>query len=142
MRNVWIVFLVFGLVFFGSSNLEASDKSKKEEAAIASAQSWLKIVDAGNYGEAWEQAAPYLKNAVTKEKLEQQLTAVRKPMGKLIFRKLKSKKYATSLPGAPDGEYVVLQFNTSFENKKAAVETITPKLTKDGKWQVSGYYIK
>ena len=47
-----------------------------------------------------------------------------------------------SLPGAPDGEYVVLQFDTSFANKKEAVETVTPMLDKDGKWKVSGYYIK
>ncbi len=48
----------------------------------------------------------------------------------------------TSLPGAPDGEYVVIQIQTSFENKKSAVETITPMLDKDGRWRVSGYQIR
>jgi hypothetical protein len=60
----------------------------------------------------------------------------------LISRKLKSKKYTTSLPGAPDGKYVVIQYETSFEHKKSAIETVTPMLDKDGKWRVSGYYIK
>lgn len=50
--------------------------------------------------------------------------------------------YMTSLPGAPDGEYVVVQFETSFTNKKAAAETVTPMLENDGQWRVSGYYIK
>ena len=63
-------------------------------------------------------------------------------MGKVILRKLDSQKYMTSLPGAPDGEYVVIQYKTKFENKKSAVETITPMLDNDGKWRVSGYYIK
>jgi hypothetical protein len=67
---------------------------------------------------------------------------VRKPLGSLVSRKLKSAKYTKTLPGAPDGEYVVLQFATSFTNKKEAVETITPMLDKDGKWKVSGYFIK
>ena len=62
--------------------------------------------------------------------------------GKNISRKLKSKSYSTSLPGAPDGEYVVIQFEASFENKKSAIETITPMLDKDGKWRVSGYFMK
>jgi hypothetical protein len=31
---------------------------------------------------------------------------------------------------------------TSFENKKAAVETVTPMMDKDGIRRVSGYYIK
>jgi predicted SnoaL-like aldol condensation-catalyzing enzyme len=60
----------------------------------------------------------------------------------LISRKVKSATYTTSLPGAPDGQYVVIQFNTSFENKKSRVETVTPRMDSDGKWRVSGYYIK
>ena len=48
----------------------------------------------------------------------------------------------TSLPGAPDGEYVVIQFDTSFTNKKVAVETVTPMKDEDGIWRVSGYYVK
>ena len=32
--------------------------------------------------------------------------------------------------------------DTSFQNKKSAVETITPMKENDGKWRVSGYYIK
>ena len=46
------------------------------------------------------------------------------------------------MPGAPDGEYVVIQFETSFENKKHAIETVTPMMDKDGTWRVSGYYIR
>ena len=47
-----------------------------------------------------------------------------------------------SLPGAPDGHYVVLHYETSFENKKTAIETVTPMLDQDGDWRVSGYYIR
>jgi hypothetical protein len=48
----------------------------------------------------------------------------------------------TSLPGAPDGEYVVIQFMSSFENKRFAIETVTPMKDKDAKWRVSGYYMR
>lgn len=50
--------------------------------------------------------------------------------------------YSTTLPGAPDGEYVVILYDTSFENKKSAVETVTQMIDKDGNWHVAGYYIK
>ena len=53
-----------------------------------------------------------------------------------------TKRFETSLPGAPDGEYVVIQMETSFENKASAVETITPMRDSDGEWRVAGYYIK
>lgn len=36
----------------------------------------------------------------------------------------------------------MIQFKTVFENKKAAIETVTPKLDSDGNWRVSGYYIR
>jgi hypothetical protein len=44
--------------------------------------------------------------------------------------------------GAPDGEYVVIQYDTKFDNKAAAVETVTVARGKDGVWRVAGYYIK
>ena len=59
-----------------------------------------------------------------------------------MSRQVISTKYATSLPGAPDGEYVVIQFKTSFENKASAVETVTPMKDPDGEWRVGGYFIK
>jgi hypothetical protein len=115
---------------------------KPEDEARKSAEQWLALVDAGKYGETWQSAAGYFKTAVTKEQWEHSLNAIRKPLGDLVSRELKSAKYLKSLPGAPDGEYVVLQFATSFVNKKTAVETVTPMLDKDGVWRVSGYYIK
>jgi len=48
----------------------------------------------------------------------------------------------TEMPGAPDGQYVLMQFETSFTNKKSAVETITFMLEKDGQWRAAGYFIK
>ena len=114
----------------------------KETTALAAATAWLMLIDNGKYGDSWEAAAAYFKGAVTKEDWLQTLVAVRKPLGVLISREVRLKKYARSLPGAPDGEYVVIQFNTSFGNKKSAIETVTPMLESDGSWRVSGYYIK
>lgn len=60
----------------------------------------------------------------------------------MISRKLKSAKYTKILAGAPDGDHVVLQYETSFAHKQSSVETVTLMLDKDGRWQVSGYFIK
>jgi hypothetical protein len=96
----------------------------------------------GSYSLAWTNAAAYLKANVGQTAFSQQLEGVRKPLGKLVSRKLISTKQLTTVPGGPDGKYVVLQYNTSFTQKKSAVETITPMLDKDGKWRVSGYFIR
>jgi hypothetical protein len=119
----------------------ASDSSA-EKAAQQSAQSWLALVDAGKYGQSWSEAAQLFKQAVTQSQWESAVRGAREPLGKLQSRKLQSAEYRRSLPGAPDGEYVVIQYATSFESKKSAIETVTPMKDKDGVWRVSGYYIK
>ena len=115
---------------------------EKEKVAAAAAEKWVALVDGGKYAESWKEAAAYFKNAVKQEQWEQAAQAVRKPLGKLVSRKVKSSTYKTELPGAPDGEYVVVTFETAFENKKTATETVTPMMDKDGTWRVSGYFIK
>lgn len=135
-----LCFVIIGLIL-GTSIVMANEIEKKE-SAIASAEKWLHIVDDGSYIESWKESSEYFKQSVTQDQWEQAVRAVRKPLGKLVSRKVMSASYTTSLPGAPDGEYVVIQFNTSFENKKTGIETVTPKMDKDGMWRVSGYYIK
>ena len=120
----------------------AQAQQRPEQLAQQSAEAWLALVDSGNYGESWEQAAQFFKAAVNKEQWQSALRASRDPLGKLLFRKLKSATFTKTLPGAPDGEYVVITYESSFEHKQSAVETVTPMLDKDGKWRVSGYYIK
>ncbi len=118
-----------------------ADEAAQAEATAA-AESWLARVDAGAYAASWDEAAPLFQGAVERDKWSSTLEAVRGPLGKLVARTLKSAQYSKTLPGAPDGEYVVLQFDASFEHKKSAVETVTPMKAADGAWRVSGYYIR
>ena len=116
--------------------------TEKKEAAEAVAATWLKVVDSGGYAQSWEETASGFKAAVTRPQWEQAMRANRAPLGAVQSRKLLSATYTPQLPGAPDGEYVVLQYDASFAHKKTAIETVTPVMDKDGKWLVSGYYIK
>jgi ribosomal protein S12 methylthiotransferase accessory factor YcaO len=113
-----------------------------ESAASEAAQNWLALVDAGNYAESWDQSAQIFRSAVSRDQWQQTVQSVRGPLGTHLTRELLSKKFFKSLPGAPDGEYVVILFTSSFQNKQSALETVTPMLDKDGTWRVSGYYIK
>ena len=127
------------LVLLTGANIHADEASEK--AALTSALAWLALADGGKYPETWDQAATYFRNALTKDQWVASLKGGRAPLGRLLSRKLKSKMYTKSLPGAPDGEYVVIMYDTQFENKASAVETVTAMLDKDGKWRVAGYLI-
>ena len=115
---------------------------EKVKAAEAAAEAWLKFVDSGDYSQSWKDASSLFKAAVTEKEWEQKLKTARGPLGALLSRKRISGEYTTELPGAPDGQYVVIRYDASFANKKSAIETVTPMLDKDGQWRVSGYFIK
>lgn len=113
----------------------------KEAAALEAARAWLAVVDGENYDESWQQAAVYFRTLIGEAEWRQAMEGVRRPLGALRSRDLKAKTYVTELPGVPDGQYVVIQFDSVFENKQTTVETVTPMLDDDGTWRVAGYYI-
>jgi len=120
----------------------AWSEESPEDAAQAAAESWLSMVDGGEYAKSWDEAAALFKKAVTREQWEQALHSVRGPLGSLVSREATSRQYTEQLPGAPAGRYVVLQFDAVFGKKPKAVETVTFMVDADGAWRASGYYIK
>ena len=124
-------------------SLQPAARAEEEaDPVTGAAQAWLALTDQGEYAQSWAEAASYFRTAAPQEQWVQSITAARSPLGAVVSRTLRSAESATSLPGAPDGEYVVMQYDTTFEHKQSAVETITPMRDTDGIWRVAGYYIK
>ena len=113
-----------------------------EITAAKQAEAWLILVDQQKYADSWNAAATLFRDTVDRGMWTDALGAARGPLGKLLSRRVKSVESKTSLPGAPDGKYVIIQYDTTFEHKKAAVETVTPMQEADGSWKVTGYFIK
>ena len=138
----FVKLLCAALLAAAASGHAAENNAVAEKAATSAAQTWLTVIDHGDYAQSWQEASAFFRSAVTEDKWKSSLEIVRKPLGKLTSRKVKKAQFATSLPGAPDGQYVILKFASSFENKASAIETITPMMDTDGTWRVSGYYIR
>ena len=139
LRRYVVVASLIGLLVLVGGTFAAD---RPEDAAQAAAESWLKLVDDGDYSASWDQAAKVFKGAVKQADWGQMAGGVRNPLGKLVSRKLKSREYSEKMPGAPDGKYVVIQYDTVFEHKASAVETVIPMADPDGVWRVSGYFIR
>ena len=107
----------------------------------AEAERWVALVDAGHYVASWSAAGTAFRAGVTKKAWVDAVAATRKPLGRLVSREILTEKASKTLPGAPDGDYDVLQFSTAFENKKAAVETMVLSNEPAG-WRVVGYFVK
>ena len=141
VRKAVVSIACLALVGVIACRANAAQQAAVQQATKA-ADDWLKLVDGGKYAESWAESSTVFKDRLNADGWGKMVGPVRQPLGPVLSRKLKTAQYATSLPGAPDGQYVVIQYDTSFEKKKSAVETITPMLDKDGQWRVSGYYIK
>jgi Protein of unknown function (DUF4019) len=128
------------LVAIAACSPQASKEDTRQ--AEAAARNWLTLIDAADYAQSWDTAAAYFRNSISQPQWVSRVSAIRSPLGDVKSRQESSTRVSRSLPGAPDGEYVVIQFSTSFEHKAAATETVTPMKDADGQWRVSGYYIR
>jgi hypothetical protein len=147
MRKQVIISIGCAILILSCSHLAIAEEAvrvavSKDQTSVAGAQTWLAMVDKKEYEQSWEIASTYFKSLVTKEQWVSQIAAVRNPLGDLISRNLKMNLYQKTMPGAPDGEYYVLTFNTVFKNKISAVEIVTVIKDKDGQWRLAGYFIK
>jgi len=105
----------------------------------AAAQKWLSLVDDLKYEESWKEASSTFRDEVTQEQWIAALTRSREPLGLLVSRTRTRIQFTNSLRGAPDGEYVILHFQTTFANK-----TATERLTlvkEDGRWRLAAFGI-
>lgn len=134
--------LLFLLLMFPVFAFTQEVYSDNEKDAIKAANDFVVQLDNKQYLENWQATGVLFRNAIKSEDWEATISGVREPLGGLIEREVKSVEYLTEIPGAPDGEYVIIQFTSSFENKKTTTETVTPTKEEDGIWRVVGYYIK
>jgi uncharacterized protein DUF4019 len=122
---------------------QATDSASVEVAAAqTAARAWLTLVDETRYAASWDSAAAVFRSAVTKADWERAVLQARGPFEPFGVRKLLGANLTRSLPGAPPGQYVVLQYETEVSNDRTVIETVTPKKEADGAWRVSGYFVR
>lgn len=125
-----------------SSLAYAAEPKEKRATGAKAAADWVTLLDNGKFGDAWKQLSPSQRPNGSKDKWQSDVSRYRHQVGKLHDRKLISADYTTKVPGAEDGEYVVVTFLSSFERLGSALEIVVPQLLPDGSWVISGYSIK
>jgi Protein of unknown function (DUF4019) len=140
---VFVIFMLLAVLAPGPAwvrNLRAQDPPATQ--ARKAAEQWLALVDAGKYGESWDEGARMLKDTVSRKDWISTVKEKRGPLGKVVSRKLSKADSLKNIPGLPPGEYFGLQFKSSFAKLPAATEVVVPTLEKDGKWRVSEYVVQ
>ncbi|SEB00986.1 TonB family protein [Alkalimonas amylolytica] len=107
----------------------------------AIALNWLQLIDQGQYETSWQQAGSMVQQQLSASQWQNTLHNTRKSFGALQSRTVLSQQEHRSLPGVPDGRYLVLIMQSQFEHKAAAVETLTLSF-EQGEWRAIGYFIR
>jgi hypothetical protein len=137
LASAWAV---TALLLLGAGGARAQEEATS--AARTSAKEWLGLLDENEYGKAWQTAGTLVQAAVTEEEWSAKMSVTLGPLGKADSRAVRSSEYSTTMPGAPDGEWVVVKFDTTFEKQQKALETVIMRKEPDGTWKVSGYHIR
>jgi hypothetical protein len=135
-----LLLLACSLSTIGVGSALAQDP--RATVAQKEARSWLELTDRGDALASWKAAGKQFQNAITADKWADSLKQVRPPLGALVERTMLSTQFTTSFPGAPDGDYALLVFRSSFAKKIDSRETLTLEHEADGAWRVIGYFIR
>ncbi|WP_076071132.1 helix-turn-helix domain-containing protein [Sphingomonas montana] len=119
----------------------AAPANMSRSAGLGAARTWLSMLDRQDWNGSWRAAASLFKTQITAAQWGATIQSVRAPLGPVSSRTFQTVTKAGTLPGAPAGDYEVLQFRTDFASKPGAVETVT--LARDrSAWKVVGYFIR
>jgi Protein of unknown function (DUF4019) len=139
-RQILLLIVASGLSAAGVGPAWAQDP--RGTIAQKEARTWLASTDRGDAAASWGASGKQFQNAISADKWGDSLKQVRPPLGAVVERSILSTEFPKSFPGAPDGEYALLVFRTSFANKIDSRETVTLQHEADGAWRVVGYYVK
>ena len=141
MRTRFATFTLMALIVAALVGCTSSNPEDAAGAGVAAATSWLQIIDAGKYDDAWAASADEIKTVGPKENFAKMMEQTRAPLGKEVSRAVKDKAYAKDPQNASPGEYVQIHFTTAFENAKSATELVIVKKQPDGVWKVGQYSV-
>ncbi len=114
----------------------------KAAAASVAATRFLQEVDADRFAESWRLVAPPTQTKFAQQNWTDGLQKIRSVTGPLLQRS--EVKMTVSIPDkdSPKGEYIVITYDSRYQNRADASEVVTVMRSPDGIWRVAGYYVK
>jgi hypothetical protein len=137
-RTILLGSILAVMLFAGVAH---SSEANKKKAALAAAGKWLALVDAGKYADSWRETPEAYRARVDQKRWEQSLQSDRGSEGACVARKFISSEFRKSPPNTAGNDSISIRFNTSFQNRKYALERLKLIFDKDGQWRVTEYVI-
>lgn len=140
--NLGTLAVVLCLVIGCSSQQERAQRKAAEALAARVSGSWLTNVNKEDYASAWRSASDYFRGTITLQRWLEEMQGYRKPLGQCLDRSKPSFRHEKELDSVPDGKYIIVEYESRFEKKKKATETIVTNAGLDGHLEIYGYRVK
>lgn len=105
------------------------------------AQDYLADLDNGRYDQTWKISDQLFQHTITQNEWTHALNSNRKILGRVKSRALKLQEPKWNPKGLPMGPYMVIEYETNFENAPQAKELLTLRRGTDGKWRILTYQV-
>ena len=112
------------------------------ESAQELALSWLTLTDNRQFESSWNDASTFFQAAISESGWVSSLSPARSSLGGLTTRRITASTFSKTLRGAPYGRYIVFEFDTSFEKRVSATETLAMIKVGNDMWRVAAYSIR
>jgi hypothetical protein len=123
---------------------ETDDKGQMPAWMLESARSakeYVENLDKGNYPQSWTQGDQLFQHTISQQEWTQALNSSRKGLGRMNSRTIRLQRPAWNPKGLPPGPYMVIEYDTAFENSPQSLELLTLRRGTDGKWRVLTYQV-
>ena len=110
--------------FYPNSEMDQGLLVNWMDEALKFAHDYLEAMDRGQYAQTWIANDQVMQNIIGKGEWVGGLNKTRSQLGRVETRSLRSKRMAINPNGLPRGVYVVLEYDTSFENAINAEEML------------------
>ena len=119
---------------------QSPDSEKIERAETVSVE-FLALVDGGKYAESWQASASLMQGKIAEKAWVEKLSEARDLSGGMVQRARKSASYSTEAQDSPEGEYIMLIYESDFQKAEDVSEYVTVMLEGD-EWKVAGYFMQ
>lgn len=108
---------------------------------LGDAQRVLQQFDSNHYADAWQDAAPFVKETIPQDRFVSTTSEARQALGTVTRRGWASvtRIQYSGAEGIPDGLYANVDYATTLASGRTVFEMLSFQLGGDGRWRLTGY---
>ena len=136
-RAKWLIGCAVASIAIGA---HAQSAGESADALLRDSDAVFKLLDAGQYGAVWTDAAPFVKARIKQDQFAAEMQHARQSVGSVSHRDWMqiTRIHSVNAATTPDGFYANVAYTTPPTNGETMFEKLSFRLD-DGQWHLTGY---